>query len=119
VCSIHYTPDEQAVTDGGDLYEWVRYGFEVRTALEAAGVACVEVFPTATATRVIGERGERPRARWTATAVAALGIKGLASNMNQDERDCVLAAYSAREHVAGRSDVYGTIVVPRAAAAAR
>jgi predicted nuclease with RNAse H fold len=47
-------------------------------------------------------------------ALATLDLAGLPSRMNQDARDAVGAAITARLHSGGESACFGAIVVPRA-----
>jgi predicted nuclease with RNAse H fold len=107
VCGIRYTP-ERALLDGNAYYEWILHGLELYAALEAAGIAAIECFPTAAFTRWAGPRGRRTRAAWTREAL------GLAVAHGQDGRDAVAAALTARSAALGLVDEFGEIVVPRA-----
>src|SRR5262249_53003535 len=77
------------------------------------GLAGVECFPTASWTRWFGARGALSRATWTARAVAALAIKGVPTRLNQDTRDAVGAALTARAVSLGEVDWFGPIAVPK------
>jgi len=70
------------------------------------------VFPTASWTRWHGPRGARPRGVWSREALAALGLAGVPARTNQDQRDAIAAALTAREHSAARTEAIGDIVVP-------
>jgi predicted nuclease with RNAse H fold len=105
VCGLRYTP-ERAVLDGHPYYEWIRQGFELYAALDAAGIHAVECFPTASFTRWAGPRGRRTRARWTSEAL------GFPVRHGQDGRDAVAAALTARSAALGRVERFGDIVVP-------
>jgi predicted nuclease with RNAse H fold len=107
VCGIRYTP-ARALLNGNAYYEWILHGLELYAALEAAGIAAIECFPTASFTRWAGPRGQRTRAAWTSEAL------GFAVPHGQDGRDAVAAALTARSASAGLVDEFGEIVVPRA-----
>ena len=61
---------------------------------------------------VWGSRGKRTRARWSRETLQAQGLAGLPARMNQDSRDAVGAAITARLHAAGQTECFGEIVVP-------
>lgn len=115
VCGIRWTPDESRLA-GNPYYEWVEHGLELYAALAQAGIArerLIEVFPTAAWTRLYGPREERSRAKWSAAALAGLGLSGLPSRrLGQDDRDAVAAALVARLHAEGRTRAFGEIIVP-------
>ncbi|HEY6523934.1 MAG TPA: hypothetical protein VIY10_09220 [Solirubrobacteraceae bacterium] len=111
VCGIRWTPDLAHVQRGG-YYGWVRHGLALFAALAAHGVAAIEVFPTASWTRWRGPRGSSSRARWSREGVRRLGLDGVPERTNQDERDAVAAAVTAREHTLGRTEAIGEIIVP-------
>lgn len=113
VCAIRWTPDEQHGLHG-DYYAWVREGLALFHALRSASVDAVEVFPTASWTRWHGRRGALTRARWSGSALAAQGLEGVPRRTNQDQRDAIAAALTARQHTLGSTDTYGEIVVPKA-----
>lgn len=116
VCGIRWTPDAERVADGGDYYEWVREGLALYGALTDAGHEPVEVFPTASWTRWCGPRGHRARGEWSRRGLATLGLTGMPAATNQDQRDAIAAAVTARQHAQGRSEVIGgKIVVPAVA----
>jgi predicted nuclease with RNAse H fold len=120
VCGIRWTPDEAVATARTDrYYEWVEHGIELWEALASAGLPTVECFPTASWTRWVGPRSGRSRAAWSGTglaAAAALGIGGTGAARNQDARDAVAAALTARQWALDRASVddYEGLVVPRA-----
>lgn len=115
-CGIFFTPDE-ATLPKKRFYEWILCGRELYGALDGAGCGMgwevIEVFPTASWTVWAGRRGGRSRARWTHEALEAIGLDGLPSRrMNQDDRDALAAAMTARLHGGGRTRTFGDIVVP-------
>ena len=71
----------------------------------------IEVFPTASWTRWHGKRGRQTRASWTRQALTALGLLGVPARTNQDQRDAIAAAMTARQHAAGTTETIGEIVV--------
>jgi predicted nuclease with RNAse H fold len=115
VCGIRYTPDRAALDANATYYEWIENGLELYAALAAAGLAGVECFPTASWTRWFGARGAVSRATWTARAVAALAVKGVPTRLNQDTRDAIGAALTARAVSLGEVDWFGPIAVPNRA----
>jgi predicted nuclease with RNAse H fold len=112
VCGIRWTPDLAQVHDGSDYYAWIRHGLELFSALATRGHSTIEVFPTASWTRWCGPRGTASRARWSRRGVEQLGLAGLPTSTNQDQRDAIAAAVTAREHTQGLTDAIGEIVVP-------
>jgi predicted nuclease with RNAse H fold len=88
-------------------------GLALFDALRGRGQSVIEVFPTASWTRWIGARGTRSRAGWTRSGLGALGLAGLPARTNQDERDAIAAAITARQHTHGLTESIGEIVVPR------
>lgn len=106
--AIRYTPDATTVRDGGPFYAWIRAGLALHAALPAA----VEVFPTASWTAWLGPRGARSRAAWTTAGLARLGLSGLPARTNQDQRDAIAAAITARLDAQGRTRRFGAIAVP-------
>jgi predicted nuclease with RNAse H fold len=111
VCGIRYTPEAGAVAYNPH-YEWIRNGLDLYGALAAAGLAAVECFPTASWTRWAGARMSASRARWSASALAGAHLAGVPPRLNQDERDAVAAALTARCHSRGETESFGPIVVP-------
>ena len=71
-------------------------GLALFDALAARGVEAIEVFPTASWTRWHGKRGTQTRSAWTRQGLAALGLDGLPPRTNQDQRDAIAAAMTAR-----------------------
>ena len=114
VCGIRYTPDERTLRapHRSDYYGWIVNGLELYAALEGAGLAVIECFPTATWTRLHGPRGTRSRAAWSRAALAATGLGDVPARASQDVRDAIGAALTARLHVQGRTERCGEIVVP-------
>ncbi|HTZ28699.1 MAG TPA: DUF429 domain-containing protein [Streptosporangiaceae bacterium] len=112
ICGIRWTPDCQHVHDSL-YYAWILEGFKLFDALSCCGAeAVIEVFPTASWTRWRGKRGSRSRATWTRQGLTALGLDGIPVRTNQDQRDAIAAAMTARQHSAGMTEVIGDIVVP-------
>jgi predicted nuclease with RNAse H fold len=112
VCRIRWTPDERRVRAGA-YYEWVVEALALFDALSARGVAAIEVFPTASWTRWCGPRGARSRSSWTREGLASLPLEGVPERTNQDQRDAIAAALTARQHASGHTESIGEIVVPR------
>ena len=81
-------------------------------ALVVHGVEVIEVFPTASWTRWYGKRGSRTRSAWTRKGLAALGLEGVPARTNQDQRDAIAAAMTARQHTLTMTETIGDIVVP-------
>lgn len=111
ICSLRYTPDRRAIASN-PYYEWIAQGLALYEALSEAGLSAIECFPTASWTRWLGPRRAEPRAAWSGRALARLALRGVPPRMSQDDRDAIGAALTARAHDAGRSEVYGDIVVP-------
>jgi predicted nuclease with RNAse H fold len=115
ICGIRWTPDSEHV-HGSSYYAWILEGRELFEALSRSGAeAVIEVFPTASWTRWRGKRGSQTRAIWTRQGLTALGLEGIPARTNQDQRDAIAAAVTARQHAAGTTEMIGDIVVPRRA----
>ena len=116
VCGIRFTPDRTQVHAGAaGYYGWVVEGLRLYEGLVARGVDAIEVFPTASWTRWHGPRGARRRSAWSIEALSRLGLAGVPPRTNQDQRDAIAAAVTAREHAHRRTEAFGAaIVVPRA-----
>ena len=113
VCAIRWTPDRATLEAGSDYYDWVRRGLALHSLLgEHLDAEVVEVFPTASWTRWLGPR-RGSRAAWTTAGLERLGLAGTPARTNQDVRDAIAAAATAREHGRGRSEAFGEIVVAR------
>ncbi len=113
ICGIRWTPDERHV-QASAYYAWIVEGLALFGALAACGVEVIEVFPTASWTRWHGTRGSRTRAAWTRQGLAALGLAGVPARTNQDQRDALAAAMTARQHSLALTETMGDIVVPAA-----
>ncbi len=111
VCGIRWTPDLAHVR-AGDYYAWVRHGLALFAALGARGTEAIEVFPTASWTRWCGPRGTASRALWSRQGLEQLALPGVPKRTNQDQRDAIAAAVTARRHTQGRTEAIGEIVVP-------
>jgi predicted nuclease with RNAse H fold len=115
ICNIRWTPDRGALDAGNRYYDWIVSGLRLYDALAASQTdwEVIEVFPTASWTRWAGRRAARRRAAWSQEALAKLGITGLPTRrLNQDDRDAIAAALTARLHALGRTENFGEIVVP-------
>jgi predicted nuclease with RNAse H fold len=113
ICGIRYTPDERRLAASPAYYEWIAHGLELYGALAAAGYAVIECFPTASWTRWAGPRRGRSRRGWSREALDARGLADAPARLNQDGRDAIGAALTARAHSRGETDAFGDIVVPR------
>jgi predicted nuclease with RNAse H fold len=113
VCGIRWTPDTEHVR-ASPYYAWILEGLALFGALAGCGAEVIEVFPTASWTRWHGQRGPRTRAAWSGQALAALGLEGVPTRTNQDQRDAIAAALTARQHTHGTTETIGGIVVPLA-----
>jgi len=111
ICGIRWTPDQRRVHTS-TYYAWVLEGLALFGALAARGVDVIEVFPTASWTRWHGKRGARTRAAWSRQGLTALGLDGIPARTNQDQRDAIAAAVTARQHTLARTETIGEIVVP-------
>ena len=113
VCGIRWTPPESELR-GNPYYEWIVEGLALYAELADLPVEVIECFPTASWTRWHGPRGKLTRAAWTRAGAAALNLHGLPSRTNQDQRDAIAAALTARDYAQGRAEAFGDIVVPLA-----
>lgn len=111
ICGIRWTPDERRL-HASAYYAWILEGRALFGALAAHGFAAIEVFPTASWTRWHGGRGPRTRAAWTRQGLSALGLDNVPARTNQDQRDAIAAAMTARQHSLGMTETMGEIVVP-------
>ncbi len=111
ICGIRWTPDARHVYASA-YYTWILEGLALFDALAAHGVEVIEVFPTASWTRWHGKRGPRTRAAWTRQGLAALGLDSVPARTNQDQRDAIAAAVTARQHSLALTETMGDIVVP-------
>jgi predicted nuclease with RNAse H fold len=111
ICGIRWTPDEKHLR-ASPYYAWIIEGFDLFGALSGHSAEVIEVFPTASWTRWHGGRGSRTRAAWTRHGLAALGLDGVPARTNQDQRDAIAAAVTARQHTLAMTETIGDIVVP-------
>jgi predicted nuclease with RNAse H fold len=111
ICGIRWTPDERAV-HASEYYAWVAQGLALFDALAGCGAEVIEVFPTASWTRWLGKRGSRTRIAWTRDGLSVLDLGDLPRRTNQDQRDAIAAAATARLHDRGLTEAIGEIVVP-------
>lgn len=112
ICHIRYTPDRAGLDGNPSYYEWIDHGLELYAALAEAGLAAIECFPTASWTRWAGPRSGARRAAWTHAALKRLDLGRAPARLNQDERDAIAAALTARAHERGETERFGDIVVP-------
>lgn len=122
ICHIRWTPERRKLR--GAYYAWIVHGLGLYEALaaEVPDAAAIEVFPTASWTEWIGRREGRRRAAWTSAGIERVGRSELdladldrkigKPRLNQDDRDAVAAALTARWHEEGRTSAYGRIIVP-------
>jgi predicted nuclease with RNAse H fold len=115
ICGIRWTPDIHTVK-ANRYYGWILEGLALYQALENDEAKVIEVFPTASWTRWYGARSRRRRAAWTREALTALGIADVPQRTNQDQRDAIAAAVTARQFADGATEHLGDIVVPTVAA---
>lgn len=113
ICGIRWTPDVRRV-HASAYYAWIVEGLALFGALASPGVEVIEVYPTASWTRWHGKRAARTRAAWTRQGLAALGLDGVPARTNQDQRDAIAAAMTARQHGLALTETIGEIVVPAA-----
>jgi predicted nuclease with RNAse H fold len=108
---IRWTPDERRVRASA-YYAWVVEGLALFDALAGLGIDTIEVFPTASWTRWHGARGARSRSDWSCEGLSTLGLEDVPRRTNQDQRDAIAAAVTARQHSRGGTKTIGDIVVP-------
>jgi predicted nuclease with RNAse H fold len=111
ICGIRWTPDARGVR-ASPYYAWILEGLALFDALSGRGAEVIEVFPTASWTRWHGRRGPRTRSAWSRQGLAALGLEGVPTRTNQDQRDAIAAAMTARQHTLAMTETIGDIVVP-------
>jgi predicted nuclease with RNAse H fold len=119
VCNIRYTPDRAGLASNPTYYEWIENGFDLYQQLEQVGLRAVECFPTASWTRWAGARAGERRQEWSAAALAALELADVPDALNQDYRDAIGAALTARDFDRGEVERFGDIVVPKRRASAQ
>jgi predicted nuclease with RNAse H fold len=120
--NVRPTPDMRTLRTREDgYYDWVLNGLRLYKRLAQRsgkeGWEVVECFPTASWTRWAGPRGKRSRSAWTREALAAIGLDGVPARTNQDIRDAIAAAVTARMYEDGATEHFGRIVVPTSGAA--
>jgi predicted nuclease with RNAse H fold len=112
ICGLRFTPDRLALRSSR-YYAWILNGFALYRGLGAAGLTAIECFPTASWTRWYGPRGRARRREWSEAALRALPLAGVPGRLDQDERDAIAAALTAREHDLHLTERFGDLVVPR------
>jgi predicted nuclease with RNAse H fold len=100
--------------EANDYYGWIVEGLKLYAALDSASAYVIEVFPTASWTRWLGKRGSQRRSAWTRQGLTKLGLSGVPKRTNQDQRDAIAAAVTARQHSDVMTESIGEIVVPLA-----
>jgi predicted nuclease with RNAse H fold len=118
ICGIRWTPDRTKV-EGSPYYAWIIEGSNLFKALADRHTELIEVFPTASWTRWFGPRRTRSRAAWTEQGAVRLGLKDIPHRTNQDQRDAIAAAVTARQHSDGMTEAFGEILVPTSLVADR
>jgi predicted nuclease with RNAse H fold len=108
---IRWTPPRSEL-HGNPYYEWVVEGLALYEALGPSAAEVIECFPTAAWTRWHGPRDSRSRAAWSSEALEALDLEDVPPRTNQDQRDAIAAALTARAYSQGESQRFGEIVVP-------
>ena len=111
ICGIRWTPDARRV-HASAYYAWILEGIDLFGALADGDAVVIEVFPTASWTRWHGKRGTRTRTAWSREGLAALGLENVPARTNQDQRDAIAAAMTARQHSLALTETMGEIVVP-------
>ena len=111
VCGIRWTPPT-AQLEPNPYYQWIVEGLRLYDALRHQHAQVIECFPTASWTRWHGARNGRRRSIWTREALAELELRDVPPRTNQDMRDAIAAALTARDHDLGRAQAFGDIVVP-------
>jgi predicted nuclease with RNAse H fold len=111
VCGIRWTPPRDKL-NGNPYYEWIVEGMRLYDALRKQPLIVIECFPTASWTRWYGPRNGRSRAKWSGAALETLGLEGMPTSTNQDKRDAIAAALTARDYEQDHYEKFGDIVVP-------
>jgi predicted nuclease with RNAse H fold len=114
VCGIRWTPP-RAQVDSNPHYEWIAEGLRLYEALARESVEVIECFPTASWTSWHGARNGRRRSAWTLEALAERDLEDVPRRTNQDMRDAIAAALTARDYQQTRFRSFGDIIVPRPA----
>lgn len=111
ICGLRFTPDRRTLRSHR-YYEWILNGFALYRGLDSAGLEAIECFPTASWTRWYGPR-RTSRTEWSQAALRLLPLAGVPRRLDQDERDAIAAALTAREHDLHPTERFGDLVVPR------
>lgn len=112
ICGLRFTPDRHALASSR-YYEWILNGFALYRGLAGAGLGAIECFPTASWTCWYGPRRTLPRGVWSAAALRQQRLAGVPRRLDQDERDAIAAALTARDHARKLTDCFGDLVIPR------
>jgi predicted nuclease with RNAse H fold len=116
LCGIRFTPDLATLQTPHptNYYEWILAGLELYRELSQGSPkwSVIEVFPTASWSTWAGSRPKHlSRARWSNDALTGLGVGDVPDRTNQDVRDAIAAALTARLYPDGTRP-FGEIVVP-------
>lgn len=111
VCGIRWTPDPTRIRASA-YYAWIVEGLALFEALADSDAEVIEVFPTASWTRWNAKRGARSRSDWSRSVLQAIELNDVPARTNQDQRDAIAAALTARQHTFGLTQTIGEIVVP-------
>jgi predicted nuclease with RNAse H fold len=112
ICGLRFTPDQRTLASSR-YYEWILNGFALYRGLTAAGLGAIECFPTASWTCWYRPRRAAPRGAWSAAALRRRPLAGVPRRLDQDERDAIAAALTAREHALNLTERFGDLVIPR------
>ncbi len=111
ICGLRFTPDRRTLASSR-YYEWILNGFALYRGLTTAGLRAIECFPTASWTRWYGPRQTSPRGAWSAAALRRRPLASVPRRLDQDERDAIAAALTARDHALKLTERFGDLVVP-------
>ncbi|MFZ4586055.1 MAG: DUF429 domain-containing protein [Acidimicrobiia bacterium] len=108
-----FTPD-RATGNGHPFYGWMETSIALHRAAGRSGAVVLEVFPNATAILAVGRAApQETKTRWRRRAAFELGLDDPRLR-SIDDVDAALAAWTAAEHQAGRTEALaGELTVPR------
>lgn len=120
VCGIRYTPDLDTIRGHpGSYYEWIEHGLELyaQLAQHLADTTVIECFPTASWTRLGGRRTGK-RTAWSQRLlveelVSPGRLRSVPPRTSQDDRDALVAAFTAYLHSHGQTEAFAELIVPR------
>jgi len=121
LCGIRPTPSASTLARQrrkrgavATYYEWIEHGLELYAALKEAKLTAIDCFPTASWTRWLGPRHGESRAQWSTRALASRKLGDVPTRLNQDGRDAIGAALTARAYTMKRVEPFGEMVIPLA-----